>query len=596
MVALDTSGTSTAAANTTTLQAALTAGGRVYAYGSGVAYVNSTLTIGSNTNLEIAKGLTLKLAPGSNCNMIRNASWGGTVKSVTTLSTADQMVATCVVATAHGLSVGGYALILGASPEVYNDCVKVLSVSTTTVPNDTFTFRIAYDAPYETLTSPATGTITVMAADSNIRISGAFDFNGTNQSTPDTYDKHGVYVRRVHNFQCVDASAVDAIKYPFLAANAYSSLYANVTLDTASDGVHFDCSGKRNTVSNIRGKSGDDCVGILQGDYPQYKDAGWLLGYIDDLLIENVKLDSALSAVNLLPSPASGSGMGTVRIRGVGGRFSGGAAMIKCLSDATAVNCTNGIIQSLEVEGLSNTQATAKPLVSVTCQVISLRVSGVNASFGNTSGQSVGVLISGTFGYVGALKCSNWHVTGGANSALVYCSGLIGMTPGSQYDAAITLNNITGKTFGTGVVITSTASFNGMVTVRDYYVDSAGFVLDMGKPGWTMQLDGYSHAGFTTQAILIRSTANSGMRLVANNLGKDARGTNLLNLTGATAGCLSVYGFDIGVPVNDAAITKTISGQYCYNTAAAAGTLNQNRLVTCNGTNWIQVDNSALLF
>jgi hypothetical protein len=64
-----------------------------------------------------------------------------------------------------------------------------------------------------------------------------------------------------------------------------------------------------------------------------------------------------------------------------------------------------------------------------------------------------------------------------------------------------------------------------------------------------------------------------------------------------SAGAIEFYGFDLKVDVGATGATKTVSGQYCFNTSAggARGTLTANRLVTCNGTNWVQVDSPVAI-
>ena len=59
-----------AGANTTAIQAALTAGGTVKLQGQGVVYINATLVIGSNTQLTVPTGLTLRAAAGTGAMVI----------------------------------------------------------------------------------------------------------------------------------------------------------------------------------------------------------------------------------------------------------------------------------------------------------------------------------------------------------------------------------------------------------------------------------------------------------------------------------------------------------------------------------------------
>jgi hypothetical protein len=77
----------------------------------------------------------------------------GTPRCVTSL-TRRRGTATAVCSASHGFAVGQRVNISGASPSGYNGRVTVLSVSTTRMTGDTFTYAVSSD-----LSSPATGTI-----------------------------------------------------------------------------------------------------------------------------------------------------------------------------------------------------------------------------------------------------------------------------------------------------------------------------------------------------------------------------------------------------------------------------------------------------
>lgn len=49
------------------------------------------------------------------------------------------------------------------------------------------------------------------------------------------------------------------------------------------------------------------------------------------------------------------------------------------------------------------------------------------------------------------------------------------------------------------------------------------------------------------------------------------------------------------VDIGATGIIKSAGG-LAYNTGAGRGTVAQNRAVTCNGTNWVQVDTPANVF
>lgn len=60
--------------NTNAIQTALNIGGHVYLGSPGTYQINQTLIIGNNTALELGDGVTIQLAPNSNCNMLNNSN------------------------------------------------------------------------------------------------------------------------------------------------------------------------------------------------------------------------------------------------------------------------------------------------------------------------------------------------------------------------------------------------------------------------------------------------------------------------------------------------------------------------------------------
>lgn len=60
------------AVNTQLLQQALDKQGHIFLSLPGTYFINSTLFIGDNTTFELGEGVEIKLAPGSNCNMLKN--------------------------------------------------------------------------------------------------------------------------------------------------------------------------------------------------------------------------------------------------------------------------------------------------------------------------------------------------------------------------------------------------------------------------------------------------------------------------------------------------------------------------------------------
>jgi hypothetical protein len=107
-----------------------------------------------------------------------------------------------------------------------------------------------------------------------------------------------------------------------------------------------------------------------------------------------------------------------------------------------------------------------------------------------------------------------------------------------------------------------------------------------------IEMFGNTMAGMSYGVVRSGGTPTISLKSAGNNL---ASGAWIVVPSGTPV--LSVYGFDISTDVGGiTGLGKTTSGMYCFNSGAARGTLVQNRLVTCNGTNWVQVDTPANVF
>lgn len=172
----------------------------------------------------------------------------------------------------------------------------------------------------------------------------------------------------------------------------------------------------------------------------------------------------------------------------------------------------------------------------------------------NASG-GVGTIASGTLGLVNIKKCRN----NAASSSLVQISN----------DQGATHINIEGSEVKSGQAVGVSSASSISVTATGNLVTDAslGFI----RP--------YSAA----VNIKLRGSGN---KLVS--------GSWVVAPTGAPI--VEFYGNDFAVDVGAAYMSKAVSGQYCFNNGSGRGTLTQNRLVSCNGTNWVQVDTPASVF
>jgi hypothetical protein len=470
----------TAAVNTAAIQTALNKGGLVTLNAPGVYLINATLLIGDNSTFSLGDGATIRLAPAGNCNMLRTTNWGSPSVSISNLATADGITVTAT--STHGQTVGstGWRFVTGATPEAYNG-VWFVTYTTTSA----FTYKIAVKAPSETVTTPATGTIVSFLANGNITVTGGtWDYDTLNQTTPDTYQRIALYLRRVRNVRLKQTNLLNASKYTAHFVNCYGLEVDDIYFDTASDCLHIGGSGRAIVARNLRGKGGDDFFAVTQGDYAQYVDTGYMIGNFDDINVDGISGEGSFDMVKLVPQ--SGYTWGFTDIENVAGRFSGGANGISCLFDSGVVKqdgvtpSTVGTINAIKIIDYDNQQASSKPLITVGCVLNSLMVSNLTATLGTTSGTSVALQIGAT-GVLNKLSGTNWHITGGSTNAgaiNVAGSGTLGDVDIANFNfstlsSAVTFN---ATSVPTGTVMFSNGRGDGMLAFVNTSVRGSGSV------------------------------------------------------------------------------------------------------------------------
>ena len=263
-----------AAANTAAIQAALNTGLASLTV-PGVVYINSTLSMPSNSELYIGSGVTLKLAPGSNCSMVRNSSYlGASLATVTITSTNNQATG---VWTAHGKPVGSkqWLTIGGANQHEYNGTFYVKFTD-----GNSFVYTLETTPAATT----ATGTIKTYAADHDIKIwgPGSIDYDYVNNSGGGSSPAaHAVIFNRVGNARYEIRQNFNVLKYVVLFADCSGYSTGSLWFNTASDGVHIQ--GPSRGIANIGdldGYCGDDMCSLTCGDYAAYKVSIGEIGHV----------------------------------------------------------------------------------------------------------------------------------------------------------------------------------------------------------------------------------------------------------------------------------------------------------------------------
>lgn len=363
----DTTGVTDTATIQTALSAARTAGGGVVALKPGTFYVDAALIIASNTTLD-ARGSTINLVSGSDCNMLRNyadvtpvgtgtVSMSGSSDTVTYAngSVFDSAALGQRVKVPTALAGGQFALV---SPVVTNDSGA-----------NSLTVAIRSGA---TATS-VTGVL--INPDTNITILGGTWDRG---ATTDGVGLDGMAIRlrhidglRVSGLTCLTTGAVgggSGGSYFITGADLTNYEFSDITFGprggsdrdwatsgagVISDGLHLNGPLRRGVIRDIFGNCGDDMVAVMAADWPTYGDVG---GSIVDLDIENIHSVGAWQRhVKLLGGPADIVGgsvpasMLNIHVRGVYG--TGGGIWIG--DDNRQAGTEQGTMDNITVEKVS---------------------------------------------------------------------------------------------------------------------------------------------------------------------------------------------------------------------------------------------------
>lgn len=254
----------TATANTTALQNALTAGGTVDITTPGVYYLgidgpltdaNSCIYVPSDVMLNIGSGVILRaLNSNARCLFI-NTNWKSNKFTVSTISQAANSGGGYVVtigATSHNLVVGDYAYIKNDTSNTINGVYKVTAVGT-----GTLSFIVQ---GYGVFTFSYTGTPIVYKANKNIAFIGEglidYNFSGTTnlQSMGSIFNKIGDLTWSVNTS--------NATKYCLYVGNSLRFIGDSKKGSTPSDTFHFVGPSQDIYVKTLYGSSGDDVFAI----------------------------------------------------------------------------------------------------------------------------------------------------------------------------------------------------------------------------------------------------------------------------------------------------------------------------------------------
>jgi len=463
-----------ASVNATAINTALAAGGLVTLTTPGTFLVNATLVIPSNTRFVLGSNTTIKLAPSSNCSLVKNSTATGAMSSITGITSSADLATVNWVA--HGLAVGDYFTVLGMAQNDYAGVWKVATVTDA----DHFTYYL------ETIsaTSPCTGTIVGKKVDHDITIEGGiFDWDQANQTAPGTIDAHAINMVNMANYKEYGVRVINNYKYSRNLNNTRDtyckdgSCYSYVN---GADGWHIIGPQRGEAVfENLTGTTGDDFIGITTGDVPSwtaYAGANQIEGDISLVRIINVKpLHVNHSIVKFDGSTANnGYVTKTCEIDGLHGSSIDSPVFVLILSGAQP-------LQGTHVNTLSIKNATAKTLtagsslVEINNAAIVDKLT-VNVVRANTNGAGAIVRAAAT-STVTQLEVRDLQSIIGTGS-----SSVIDMSSGATY-GQILLDNYRVTATGAGNVLRLDGAVTSAIVSNGYLVGGFGSLVTFSGSG-----------------------------------------------------------------------------------------------------------------
>lgn len=588
-----------ATSNTSKIQAALDRHGCVQIpTGLGVIYHNARFIIGSNTTLDLG-GNTLKRTATTFQNSIVTESYTSTPVSVT-VSWSSGVTATIGLA-AHGKSVGDYICIYGTpagtgTPSTFQGVFRVASV----VDSGNITVTL----PRKPTASPS-GTWFAVFPTENIAIkNGWIDFN-TGSSASDV-GTMGVIMAFCCGWKVEDVSFRSVLKYCVFTYNTLGGRVLRLHGETLSDGVHVFGPARNVVVDGITGHFGDDIVAVssrdLTGNWVDVSGGDIIgvrasnlsgtsatalaqifshIGYVmDDVEYSNITGYCANATVSVFGDPTDGGSINKLVLSGISAP---GAINISSYGGGT-VPLT---IQSLIIRDSclqSKTDVSSYVTFGAYATVKKLTVENCisNDALG-TSGVGIGLILNGT---VEELAIVGGRYALGSNGRLVMWAGT---TAGTK---KISMDNVSVE--GGNCIINkgSTVTDTPQIVLNNSRFKSTYDVLALSSNADVVR-HGCTFESITGAVVHVYNAAATAVNDWES--GCQYPSTADAKRVVCAAGTYNPKSLDIRVDVGATGIAKT-AGNLAFNIGSGRGTLTQNRHVTCNGTNYVQIDTPANVF
>lgn len=248
----------TAAVNTAAIQAAINAGGSFHIATPGEYLVNGTLTISNDIEIWLADGVIIKQADGTGKSVIATSA-ATAADIVVSSATSAGSVGTYNTAAAHGLAVGDYVLVYGATVHGFSGVFEVLSIPTTTQ----FTAQLAF-AP---LITTAAGSMNMRKGVGRVSIyGGTIDYNNANNNSSGGTNADAIVMAGVHTLNVDRKRIINSEKYALYVAGCQHVNIGTVDFDTDSDGLHLLGPTYDVAIGKLLGRTGDNMLALSTFD------------------------------------------------------------------------------------------------------------------------------------------------------------------------------------------------------------------------------------------------------------------------------------------------------------------------------------------
>lgn len=593
-----TNSAAAATANVTAIQAALTAGGLVQITAPGTYYINSTLTIYSNSTLYIGAGVTLIVLSGAGGKpVLQNYAFTQRSAGTTVTLTWSAGTSASIAWTAHGLSKGDAVYLQGATLSVFN---TIGVVNTVTDANN-----VVIDLQYVP-GGAVSGTIKAIKCDQNITVDvqGVLDYNYPNNDPgASNLSSCGVTLGIIHGLRVRALQVRNAMKFACMYGAVRDFTIDNMFAPvTNSDILHGYGPLINGAARNTAGRGGDDCVILQPRESSAFPNFVWTNGDVINVHIDGADCESVLSGAGIVQLYPNGTDkMIGIKVSRVSGITNGGGG-VQVISAQSASDVVESLeIDHVNVKGLYGVRIDRSASNAVT--VNHLRVRGLQENSQSTSALCffLGTACAVRDGEID-VNVNNSAFTGGQYAAqisgtyqrLKFGGSINGGSAarGVQIQTAQTGELIVSMTQRTGDQLVGGTAVSGTITLRDCDTAIANVISPTTVSG-TVNVNLVGNRFNNASGGVVRSTSGT---FNIRSGGNDWQGTSVPALAPSGTPTFNLYGLDMSVDVGATWFSKTTSGQYCFNNGAARGTLTQNRLVTCNGTNWVQVDDTTKTF